>query len=144
MGAWHRRRQLLELLRVSRSALARTLDTHAHPIRSQLLGYVIILCVPAPYLIAVFVGLAGVYYALQRLYMPASRQLRRLEMACKSPLITSLAEASSESGLATVRALGRQRKLKSIMTARLDASQKPYMTLWAVRHWLSGLPRSSA
>jgi hypothetical protein len=112
-------------------------STHGRASHSQLLGYVIILCVPAPYLVAVFAGLTAFYYALQRLYMPASRQLRRLEMACKSPLITSLAEASSESGLATVRALGRERKLRAIMTTRLDSSQKPYLALWAVRHWLS-------
>ncbi|PWN46197.1 P-loop containing nucleoside triphosphate hydrolase protein [Ceraceosorus guamensis] len=101
-----------------------------------LIGQVIVLSVPAPYLLAVFAGITIFYVFLQRLYMPASRQLRRLEMAQKGPLVSSLGETTSETGLATLRALGRQATFERIMTARLDQAQKPYYTLWAVRRWL--------
>lgn len=89
-----------------------------------------------PYLLIVVVGVGCVYVLVQRLYAPVSRQLRRLEMATKSPLYSLFSETSKPAGLATVRALRRQQKFIDTNTARLNRSQQPYYTLQAVRRWL--------
>lgn len=57
-------------------------------------------------------------------------------MSTKSPLYTLFAETSSETGLATIRALRREELFLRQHSARLDVSQRPYYTLWAVRRWL--------
>lgn len=103
---------------------------------SMLIGQILTLVIPVPFiLIAVAVALVA-YVLIQRLYAPPSRQLRRLEMATKSPIYTLFAETSSPSGLATVRAAARQSTFEEINTARLDKSQAPYYYLWGVRRWL--------
>lgn len=76
------------------------------------------------------------YIGIQRLYAPASRQLRRLEMATKSPIYTLFAETSTPSGLATIRGLNRQELFIDINIGRLNRSQQPYFYLQAVRRWL--------
>ncbi|GAC76721.1 multidrug resistance-associated protein [Moesziomyces antarcticus T-34] len=101
-----------------------------------LVGSLVTMIVPAPYLAALAVGLIGFSWALQRLYIPSSRQLRRLEMAAKSPLYSLFSETSSPSGLATVRGLKREASLVELNTQSLDVSQAPYYHLFAVRRWL--------
>lgn len=103
---------------------------------AELFGQLLALVIPAPYiLIAIVVALVA-YIMIQRLYAPPSTQLRRLEMATKSPIYTLFAETSSPTGLATLRAAVRQPTFETISTARLDKSQAPYYYLWAVRRWL--------
>ncbi|KIS69488.1 uncharacterized protein UMAG_15032 [Mycosarcoma maydis] len=99
-------------------------------------GSLITMMVAAPYLAVLVVVLFAVSGAIQRLYLPSSRQLRRLEMATKSPLYSVFAETSLPAGLATVRALQRDTALLERNTALLDASQRPYYHLFTVRRWL--------
>ncbi|KAJ1028578.1 hypothetical protein NDA16_001744 [Ustilago loliicola] len=100
------------------------------------LAALITMIVPAPYLAILGVVLVATTWAMQRLYIPSSRQLRRLEMAAKSPLYSLFSETSSPSGLATVRGLKREASLVEVNTEALDVSQTPYYHLFAVRRWL--------
>ncbi|TKY87161.1 hypothetical protein EX895_003838 [Sporisorium graminicola] len=110
--------------------------TNAGYITLSLLGSIITMVIPAPYLAVLAVGLIAASVAMQRLYMPSSRQLRRLEMAAKSPLYSLFSETSSPSGLATVRGLKREAALLDLNTRSLDLSQTPYYHLFVVRRWL--------
>lgn len=83
------------------------------------LAALITMIVPAPYLAVLGVVLIGTSWAMQRLYIPSSRQLRRLEMAAKSPLYSLVSETSSPSGLATVRGLKREASLVEVNTEAL-------------------------
>lgn len=102
----------------------------------SVVGALVTMVIPAPYLSVLAVGLIALSWALQRLYIPSSRQLRRLEMSCKSPLYSLFSETSSPSGLATVRGLKREASLLELNTRSLDLSQTPYYHLFAVRRWL--------
>lgn len=99
-------------------------------------GALIAMIVPVPYLAFLGAGLIAMSWVVQRLYIPSSRQLRRLEMAAKSPLYSLFSETSSPSGLATVRGLKREASLVELNTQSLDLSQTPYYHLFAVRRWL--------
>ncbi|TKY91064.1 hypothetical protein EX895_001063 [Sporisorium graminicola] len=101
-----------------------------------LLGSIVTMVIPAPYLAVLTVGLIAASFGMQRLYIPSSRQLRRLEMAAKSPLYSLFSETSSPSGLATVRGLKREAALLDVNTRSLDLSQTPYYHLFVVRRWL--------
>lgn len=100
------------------------------------LAALVTMIVAAPYLVIVGVVLIALSWCIQRLYLPSSRQLRRLEMAAKSPLYTLFSETSSPAGLATVRGLKREASLIELNTMSLDVSQAPYYHLFAVRRWL--------
>lgn len=99
-------------------------------------GFLVSMIIPAPYLAIFAADLIGLSWAFQHLYIPTSRQLRRLEMASKSPLYSLFSETSSPSGLATVRGLKREASLIELNTVSLDLSQKPYYHLFVVRRWL--------
>jgi len=62
--------------------------------------------------------------------------LRRLESSLKSPLYTLFGESASSGGLATIRALGKQNDFVLLNEEMIDASQRPYYFLQAVRRWL--------
>lgn len=110
--------------------------TNAVYITFLLLASLVTMIVPAPYLAVLAVGLILLSWGLQRLYIPSSRQLRRLESSAKSPLYSLFSETSTPSGLATVRGLKREASLLHLNTESLDLSQKPYYHLFAVRRWL--------
>ncbi len=102
---------------------------------SLLIG-IILMSVPAPYMLLVFAGIAVPCLLIQRLYIKSSRQLRRLEMAAKGPIYTLVGETSLPSGLVTMRAAGQTAYCAQLGRDRLDTSQRPYITLQAVRGWL--------
>ncbi|KAJ9478154.1 putative Metal resistance protein YCF1 (putative) [Pseudozyma hubeiensis] len=110
--------------------------TNAAYISFSVLGVLVTMVIPAPYLAVLAVGLIVLSWGMQRLYIPSSRQLRRLEMGAKSPLYSLFSETSSPSGLATVRGLKREASLLELNTRSLDISQTPYYHLFAVRRWL--------
>ncbi|PWN49672.1 hypothetical protein IE53DRAFT_388080 [Violaceomyces palustris] len=102
----------------------------------SLLASMITMVIPAPFILIVWVNVFAAGFVIQRLYAPTSRQLRRIEMAKKSPLYSLFGETSSASGLATLRGLWRQHTLMEMNSSLLDESQAPYYYLFAVRRWL--------
>lgn len=96
----------------------------------------VLMALPAPYLLGVIVAMAATYFAIYKLYSPSSRQLRRLEMATKSGLHSQFKETSDLQGLLTIRALQMQPQFALATSSLLDTSQRPYYSLWTVRVWL--------
>lgn len=101
-----------------------------------LLAQTIVIVIPAPYLLIVFFFIAFIYIALQRLYIPSSRALRRLELNSKSPLYSTFSECTTVQGLTTIRASRSELKFGSQNYELINASQRPFYYLWAARRWL--------
>lgn len=97
---------------------------------------IVLMALPAPFLLGVVAAMAVLYYGIYALYSPSSRQLRRLEMATKSPLHAQFKDTADLQGLMTIRALGMQRFFSDATSTLLDTSQRPYYSLWTVRVWL--------
>ncbi|CAD6932853.1 unnamed protein product [Tilletia laevis] len=97
-------------------------------------GAMILMVVSAPFLLIVVAVVAVAVYLIRCYYVPNSRQLRRLEMSSKSPLYTLFGDSTT--GLAVIRAFGRQQTLSQICTAYTDTSQRPHYALEACRRWL--------
>lgn len=73
-------------------------------------------------------------YALQKVYLFTSRQLRFLDLEARSPVYTHFLECLE--GLSTIRAFGWSRAAQEIQIERLDISQKPYYLLFCIQRWL--------
>jgi len=74
-------------------------------------------------------------WALQRIYLRTSRQLRLLDLEARSPLYSLFLETLS--GLVTVRAFGWEGRLRAESCRRLDYSQRPYYLLYCIQRWLA-------
>lgn len=95
---------------------------------------VIIVCVTAKFFaVTIPFGLAVVYF-IQVYYLRTSRQLRLLDIEAKAPLYTQFIETLN--GLATIRAYGWQRALKTQNHDLMDAAQKPFYLLACIQQWL--------
>ncbi|KAI1461835.1 ABC transporter [Annulohypoxylon moriforme] len=73
-------------------------------------------------------------YAVQKVYLRTSRQLRLLELESRSLVFIDLLETVD--GLATIRAFGGQSKAESEHLNRLNESQKPFYLLLCLQCWL--------
>ncbi|KAL4976783.1 P-loop containing nucleoside triphosphate hydrolase protein [Aspergillus desertorum] len=95
----------------------------------------------------IFMGIASKYaaisfpivlliiYAIQKIYLRTSRQLRFLDLEAKAPLYSHFTD--SLSGLASLRAFGWQQALQEKQYQLLDRSQRPFYLLYAVQRWLT-------
>ncbi|KAL4924344.1 putative ABC multidrug transporter [Aspergillus undulatus] len=95
----------------------------------------------------VFMGVASKYaaisfpfvllivYAIQKIYLRTSRQLRFLDLEAKAPLYSHFTD--SLSGLVSLRAFGWQQSLQEKHYQLLDRSQRPFYLLYAVQRWLT-------
>lgn len=101
------------------------------------LGFsLVLMALPAPFLLGVIVAMAVLYFGIYKLYSPSSRMLRRQEMATKSPLHAQFRDTADLEGLLTIRALHMEDTFSKATASLLDTSQRPYYWLWAVRVWL--------
>ncbi|KAI2473576.1 ABC transporter [Annulohypoxylon bovei var. microspora] len=73
-------------------------------------------------------------YALQKIYLRTSRQLRLLELESRSAVFIDLLETVD--GLATIRTFEGQSKAEYEHLHRLDESQKPFYLLLCLQCWL--------
>lgn len=74
-------------------------------------------------------------WVLQYCYLRTSRQMRHLDLESKTPLYTHFSETAT--GLRHIRAFGRQGANFQRSVDRLNTSQKPYYTMFAIQRWLS-------
>ncbi|KAJ6788053.1 hypothetical protein PWT90_09274 [Aphanocladium album] len=72
---------------------------------------------------------------LQYFYLRTSRQMRHLDLECKTPLYTHFAETAS--GLRHIRAFGWEHDNFERSLRLLDVSQKPFYAMSAIQRWLS-------
>lgn len=72
-------------------------------------------------------------FLLQKFYLRTSRQIRFLDLECRSPLYTHFTETLE--GLSTIRAFGWEERFVTANLDRLDNSQKPYYILFCIQRW---------
>ena len=88
----------------------------------------------ASYFLASIPVILGVVYAIQKVYLRTSRQIRLLELEAKAPLYSHFAETLS--GLVSIRAFGWVDSFLEQHLRLLDESQKPYYLLFCIQRWL--------
>ncbi|KAL1635888.1 hypothetical protein SLS58_010056 [Diplodia intermedia] len=93
-----------------------------------------ILIVATPPIAALLPFLAGIGYAIQRVYLRTSRQIRLMDLEAKAPLCTHFLETLA--GIQTVRAYGWRAAFRARNDRLLEASQVPFYLLHAIQNWL--------
>ncbi|KAK7692904.1 hypothetical protein QCA50_004540 [Cerrena zonata] len=91
---------------------------------AALIGLLITIVVPSPYLLLVFLPLGALYYLVLIFYVRTSKQLQHLEAGSKSPLYTIF--STTMSGIECIRALNVSSHFQNQNDRYLDRSQKPF------------------
>lgn len=86
------------------------------------------------YLTAAIPAVLAAIFAVQKVYLRTSRQLRYLDLETQAPLQTHFLE--SIEGLSTIRAFGWQEDTQNASWRLLDLSQRPYYLLRCIQVWL--------
>ncbi|KAG9674462.1 putative ABC transporter, partial [Aureobasidium melanogenum] len=73
-------------------------------------------------------------YAIQKVYLSTSRQLRLLEIEARSPIYSHFLETLE--GVVTIRAFGWEEEAKKQHSRLLDTAQSPYYLLSCIQRWL--------
>ncbi|KAJ5170105.1 ABC transporter transmembrane domain type 1 [Penicillium coprophilum] len=100
----------------------------------KLLGQIMLLCMAHTYNLIALPVLLMFLYIIQRIYLTASRQNRRLCMEVSSLPKDSFVETAR--GISTIRAFGWEDAYALHNSTDLDAAQLPSYTLHALDHWL--------
>lgn len=74
-------------------------------------------------------------FVLQRFYLRTSRQLRLLDLECRSPLYSHLLDTVE--GLATIQAFGWEIDFRMANSTLLDVTQRTYYMLNCIQRWLT-------
>lgn len=74
-------------------------------------------------------------FVLQHFYLRTSRQMRLLDLECKSPLYSHFLDTVK--GLATVQAFGWEDDFRTKNLRLLDISQQPHYLLYCIQRWLT-------
>ncbi|KAH0274733.1 putative ABC transporter, partial [Aureobasidium melanogenum] len=73
-------------------------------------------------------------YAIQKIYLSTSRQLRLIEIEARSPIYSHFLETLE--GVVTIRAFGWEEEAKNEHSKLLDTAQSPYYLLSCIQRWL--------
>ncbi|CAJ1377586.1 unnamed protein product [Effrenium voratum] len=87
------------------------------------------------YLIFLMVPMFFLYAKLAKRYLPATRDLRRLDAAARSPIFSHFSE--SMHGVSTIRAMQQQERCMHTNTARLESQMEAYYLSNTAARWLS-------
>ncbi|EQC32278.1 hypothetical protein SDRG_10026 [Saprolegnia diclina VS20] len=101
----------------------------------QVLAIVVVCAVSLPYLLLLYIPIAYVFYVVQRMYVRASSDLKRMDATSRSPLLHLLNEALS--GLPTLRAYRQIPAMIATHRARIDANTKFFLTYRISSQWLT-------
>ncbi|KAI1109282.1 putative ABC transporter [Nemania sp. NC0429] len=101
----------------------------------KLLMQIIVLCVAEKWLALSLPACMLLVYAVQKVYLRTSRQLRYLELDSRANIFSSFLE--SIEGLETIRAFGWPRAIMDSNTVTVDNSQRPEFLLLCVQRWLN-------
>ncbi|XP_035829879.1 multidrug resistance-associated protein 1 [Aplysia californica] len=87
-----------------------------------------------PIVLSVIVPVVILYALIQRVYMPASRQIRRIDSTTRSPIYVHFSETLS--GAASIRAYGAQQRFMDHSETLVDYNFKFYFASIATANWL--------
>ncbi|KAL9956498.1 hypothetical protein ACROYT_G037980 [Oculina patagonica] len=95
---------------------------------------IILPTVTNPWLLFLFVPLIVVVMYISRYYLKTSRELKRLESICRSPVFSHISETLH--GLDTIRTRGRQRDFVDLFYRHQDVHNQSYIMVMASGRWL--------
>lgn len=101
----------------------------------KLLAQILLLFMTQTYILLTFPALAVVVYAIQKIYLFTSRQLRWLSMEANSLPSNNFLETVH--GITTIRAFGWEEEYAVDNSHAIDTSQVPSFTLLAIEQWLA-------
>lgn len=101
----------------------------------KLLNQAVVLLASQPLMALSLPYSAAVVYAVQKVYLRTSRQLRLLELESRAAVFSSFLETAQ--GAPTIRAFGWGREIALQNVATLDGSQRPFYLLLCLQRWLN-------
>ncbi|KAG0337645.1 hypothetical protein BG000_005188, partial [Podila horticola] len=99
-----------------------------------ILGIIVIISANMTAFLIPAVFIMGVYAVIGSLYVPISRDLKRLNSNSRSPILNHFNETLN--GLATIRAYGFERQFLSKNLTNLDDNNRTFFLLWSTNRWL--------
>ncbi|PVD37039.1 hypothetical protein C0Q70_04032 [Pomacea canaliculata] len=100
----------------------------------SVLSTLCVISITTPLFMSVIFPLAVGYYALQRFFVPTSRQLKRLEAVTRSPIYNHFSETLS--GASVIRAFGATNRFVRECLQRIDKNQVFYFAGITANRWL--------
>ncbi|KAG0018663.1 hypothetical protein BGZ81_010115 [Podila clonocystis] len=100
----------------------------------NVIGIIFVITVSMPAFLIPAVFIVAIYSVIGGLYIPVSRDLKRLNSISRSPILNHFQETLA--GLATIRAYGFERQFQSKNLSTLDDNNRSYFLLWTVNRWL--------
>ncbi|XP_060803806.1 uncharacterized protein LOC106135400 [Amyelois transitella] len=101
----------------------------------SLIGAIVVTVYGLPWLVAAILPVAIVYYRLQRLYRPTSRQLKRLQSVTLSPVYTHFNDTLE--GLTIVRAMGSSPRWLETGEEFVENWQRAALCSAGAQQWLA-------
>ncbi|SMR57118.1 unnamed protein product [Zymoseptoria tritici ST99CH_1E4] len=101
----------------------------------SVLTIVILISVITPAFLIAAVFITAIYIVIGKVYINASRDLKRLESVQRSPLYQQFGETLS--GMTTIRAYGDERRFIRDNLNQVNTHSRPFIFLWASNRWLS-------
>ncbi|KAG0210814.1 hypothetical protein BGX28_008950 [Mortierella sp. GBA30] len=99
-----------------------------------LAGIIAIISINTPTFLIIAVFIVAVYGAIGMLYIPISRDLKRMNSNSRSPILNHFNETMV--GLATIRAYGFQARFLSRNIVNIDDNNRTFFLLWSTNRWL--------
>ncbi|KAG0292891.1 hypothetical protein BGZ96_003540 [Linnemannia gamsii] len=99
-----------------------------------ILGIIFIISVNMPLFMIPAVFIVVVYGIIGALYVPVSRDLKRLNSNSRSPILNHFNEALN--GLPTIRAYGFEKRFLTKNLTNQDNNNRTFILLWATNRWL--------
>lgn len=87
------------------------------------------------YLVFLIVPMFVLYARLAKRYLPATRDLRRLDAAARSPIFSHFSETMA--GVSTIRAMQQQEHALSVNISKLESQMEAYYLSNTAARWLS-------
>ena len=101
----------------------------------SIVSIVLLISIITPGFLIAGAFLTVLYVGMGAFYLRASRDLKRIESAQRSPLYQQFGETLS--GITTIRAYGDERRFIEDNTRRINNHNRPFIFLWAANRWLA-------
>ncbi|KAG0285970.1 hypothetical protein BGZ96_009863 [Linnemannia gamsii] len=98
------------------------------------IGIVVVISINMPMFLVAAVFIVGIYLVIAMLYVPVSRDLKRLNSNSRSPILNHFSETLN--GLITIRAYGFEDRFLAKNLVTLDDNNRTFLLLWSSNRWL--------
>ena len=96
---------------------------------------IVVISVATPWFLVVITPLLLIYRATQNFYIPASRQLKRIESNLRSPIFSHFSETLD--GTALIRAFGQQQIFMTENMSKVNKNMRAYYSNFSSNRWLA-------